>query len=92
MIDWLGPVVHEFYGSTEFGAVTVVDSAEWLQRPGTVGRPIQGAEVRIYDDGGTRLGPGAIGEVYTRLEFLPEFTYHQLPDKRAEIDREGFIT
>jgi long-chain acyl-CoA synthetase len=92
MIDWLGPVVHEFYGSTESGAVTVVDSHEWLQRPGTVGCAIQGGEVRIYDDGGTRLGPGAIGEVYTRLEFLPEFTYHQLPDKRAEIDREGFIT
>ena len=48
--------------------------------------------MRIYDDGGKRLGPGEVGEVYTRLEFLPEFTYHQLPDKRAEIDREGFIT
>ena len=92
MIEWLGPVIHEFYGSTESGAVTVVDSHEWLERPGTVGRPIKGGEVRIYDDAGTRLGPGQVGEVYTRLEFLPEFTYHQLPDKRAEIDREGFIT
>src|ERR1700741_760398 len=46
MIEWLGPVVHEFYGSTESGAVTVVDSHEWLQRPGTVGRAIQGGEVR----------------------------------------------
>ena len=92
MIDWLGPVIHEFYGSTESGAVTVVDSHEWLERPGTVGRPIKGGEVRIYDDSGKRLGPGEVGEVYTRLEFLPEFTYHQLPDKRAEIDREGFIT
>jgi long-chain acyl-CoA synthetase len=92
MIDWLGPVVHEFYGSTESGAVTVVDSHEWLERPGTVGRPIRGGDVRIYDDNGKRLGPGDVGEVYTRLEFLPEFTYHQLPDKRAEIDREDFIT
>lgn len=92
MIDWLGPVIHEFYGSTESGAVTVVDSHEWLARPGTVGRPIKGGEVRIYNDAGTRLGPGQVGEVYTKLEFLPEFTYHQLPDKRAEIDREGFIT
>jgi long-chain acyl-CoA synthetase len=92
MIDWLGPVIHEFYGSTESGAVTVVDSHAWLARPGTVGQAIHGAEVRIYDDAGTRLGPGEVGEVYTRLEFLPEFTYHQLPDKRVEIDREGFIT
>jgi long-chain acyl-CoA synthetase len=57
-----------------------------------VGRPIRGGQVRIYDDGGRRLGAGQVGEIYTRLEFLPEFTYHQLPDKRTEIDREGFIT
>ena len=63
MIDWLGPVIHEFYGSTESGAVTVVDSREWLERPGTVGRPIKGGEVRIYDDAGERLGPGQVGEV-----------------------------
>jgi long-chain acyl-CoA synthetase len=92
MIGWLGPVVHEFYGSTESGAVTVVDSHEWLSRPGTVGRPIKGGDVRIYDDDGRQLGANAVGEVYTRLEFLPEFTYHQLPGKRAEIDRDGFIT
>ncbi|MBX9590229.1 MAG: AMP-binding protein [Hyphomonadaceae bacterium] len=91
-IDWLGPVVHEFYGSTESGAVTVVDSREWLARPGTVGRPVTGGAVRIYDDAGRQLDAGQVGEIYTRLEFLPEFTYHQLPDKRAEIDREGFIT
>jgi long-chain acyl-CoA synthetase len=92
LIEWLGPVIHEFYGSTESGAITVVDSREWLERPATVGRPISGAGVRIYDDAGQRLGPNQIGEVYTRLEFLPDFTYHQLPDKRAEIEREGFIT
>jgi long-chain acyl-CoA synthetase len=92
MIDWLGPVIHEFYGSTESGAVTVVDSAEWLARPGTVGRPIEGASIRIYDDGGRPLGPGEVGEVYTRFAFLPEFSYHGLPEKRAEIEREGFIT
>jgi long-chain acyl-CoA synthetase len=92
VIDWLGPVVHEFYGSTESGAVTVVDSHEWLERPGTVGKPVPGGEVRIYDEEGRRLGAGQVGEIYTRLEFLPEFTYHRLPDRRAEIDREGFIT
>jgi long-chain acyl-CoA synthetase len=92
MIEWLGPVVHEFYGSTESGAVTAADSREWLERPGTVGRPVHGGEVRIYDDAGRRLGAGEVGEVYTRLEFLPEFTYHGLPARRAEIEREGFIT
>jgi long-chain acyl-CoA synthetase len=92
MIGWLGPVIHEFYGSTESGAVTVADSREWLGRPGTVGRPVHGGEVRIYADEGRRLGAGEIGEVFTRLEFLPDFTYHGLPARRAEIEREGFIT
>jgi long-chain acyl-CoA synthetase len=92
MIDWLGPVVHEFYGSTESGAVTVADSREWLERPGTVGRALTGGEVRIYDDAGRRLGAGEVGEVYTRLEFLPDFTYLGLAERRAEIEREGFIT
>jgi long-chain acyl-CoA synthetase len=91
-IDWLGPVVHEFYGSTESGAVTVVESREWLERPGTVGRALSGGEVRIYDDAGRRLRAGEVGEVYTRLEFLPNFTYHGLAEKRAAIEREGFIT
>jgi long-chain acyl-CoA synthetase len=92
MIDWLGPVVHEFYGSTESGAVTVADSREWLERPGTVGRPVHGGAVRIYGEDGRRLSTGEVGEVYTRLEFLPDFTYHGLPDKRAEIERDGFVT
>lgn len=38
MIDWLGPILQEYYGSTEMGAVTFCDSADWLRRPGTVGR------------------------------------------------------
>ena len=43
MIDWWGPVINEFYGSTESGAVTLATSADTLARSGTVGRPIEGA-------------------------------------------------
>jgi long-chain acyl-CoA synthetase len=92
MIAWWGPVLHEFYGSTESGAVTVVDSHDWLARRGTVGRAIEGGEIRILAEDGTLLGPGQVGEVYTRLSFYPDFTYHGLPDKRREIERDGFIT
>ena len=92
IIQWFGPVVHEFYGSTEAGAVTVVDSKEWLERPGTVGRPVDGASVRIYDDEERMLEPNQVGEVYTRLDVLPDFTYHGLEDKRSEIDRDDHIT
>ena len=86
-----GTGVHEFYGSTESGAVTVVDSKDWLARPGTVARRC--AAARCASTTTPAVGwLGRVGEVYTRLDIHNEFTYHQLPDKRAEIDREGFIT
>lgn len=58
MIDWLGPVIHETYASSEAGMVTVIDSHEALARPGSAGRPIGGAQIRIYgDDGALRARP-----------------------------------
>lgn len=92
MIEWWGPVIHEFYGSTESGAVTFATSADALKKPGTVGRIAPGAELRFIGDDGRVLPPGEIGEIYSRMTLHPDFTYHNKPDKRAEIDRDGFIT
>jgi long-chain acyl-CoA synthetase len=92
MIDWWGPVINEFYGSTESGAVTLATSADTLARPGTVGRPIEGAEVRILNDTGRSLRAGEVGEIFTRFGELPDFTYHNRPEERAKVDRDGFIT
>ena len=41
MIEWLGPIVAEYYGGTETGPVVYCTSEEWLAHPGTVGRPIE---------------------------------------------------
>ena len=49
MIDWSGPIVHEYYGGSETGACVIVHSEEWLAHPGTVGRPAADADVRILD-------------------------------------------
>jgi long-chain acyl-CoA synthetase len=92
MIDWWGPVINEFYGSTESGAVTLATSADTLARPGTVGRAVEGSEVRILDDAGRTLPAGEVGEIFTRFAELPDFTYHNRPDERAKVDRNGFIT
>jgi long-chain acyl-CoA synthetase len=92
MIDWWGPVINEFYGSTESGAVTLATSADTLARPGTVGRAVEGAEVRILDDAGRSLPAGQVGEIFTRVAELPDFTYHNRPEERAKVDRDGFIT
>ncbi len=92
MIEWWGPVIHEYYGSTEGGIITCSSSADWLARPGTVGRPTRMTSVRILDDAGQELPPGVSGTIYSRNETLPDFTYHALDAKRREIDRDGFIT
>jgi len=92
MIEWWGPVIHEFYGSTESGAVTLATSEDTLRKPGTVGRVVAGAELRILDEDGRILPPGQAGEIYTRCAEMPDFTYHNRPEERARIDREGFIT
>ncbi len=92
MIEWWGPIIHEFYGSTESGAVTFATSEDALKKPGTVGRISPGAELRFVGDDGQSLPPGEIGEIYSRISGNPDFTYHNKPEKRAEIERDGFIT
>ena len=92
MIEWWGPVIYEFYGSTESGAVTFANSEDALKKPGTVGRISPGAEVRFVGDDGGILPQGEIGEIYSRIVANPDFTYHNRPEKRAEIERDGFIT
>ena len=92
MIDWWGPVIHEYYGATETGLVTLHTAEEALRKPGTVGQPLPGVAVRIYDDAGRVLPSSEIGEVYSRREGGVDFTYHGMPEKRQEIERDGFVT
>ena len=92
MIEWWGPIIYEFYGSTESGAVTFANSEDALKKPGTVGKIAPGAELKFVDDDGRELPQGEIGEIYSRIAGNPDFTYHNKPEKRGEIDRAGFIT
>jgi len=92
MIEWWGPVIYEFYGSTESGAVTFANSDDALKKPGTVGKISPGAELRFIGDDGQVLPQGEIGEIYSRIAASPDFTYHNKAEKRSEIERDGFIT
>ena len=92
MIAWWGPVISEYYGSTESGALTFATSDDALNKPGTVGKILDGVELRFLDDHGNPLPQGEIGEIYSRAVANPDFTYHNKPEKRAEIERDGFIT
>ena len=92
MIDWWGPVIREYYGSTEASLTHAVDSAEWLERPGTVGRTLPGARAEIRNDDGERLGANQIGEIFVRIRGAPEFTYHRRDEDRRAIERDGLLT
>ncbi|KDP87421.1 long-chain fatty acid--CoA ligase [Cupriavidus sp. SK-3] len=89
MIDWWGPVINESYASSEMGMVTVISSADAIRKPGSVGRPVSEAEVRIYSDAGCRLGTGEVGNIHVRQPAYADFTYHNRPEARAAIDCEG---
>lgn len=75
MIDWWGPIIHEYYAGTEGGS-TLITATEWLQRPGSVGRPTPGRVVEILDDAGAPLPPGRVGRVFFHAPEAGGFTYH----------------
>ncbi|MFG1957272.1 AMP-binding protein [Nonomuraea sp. NPDC049028] len=85
MIDWLGPVLWEYYGSTEAAVATMVSSREWLARPGTVGRALDGMTFTIVSDEGEEVAPGEPGLVY--IGGVNRFEYHGDPGKTAAAMR-----
>jgi long-chain acyl-CoA synthetase len=92
MIEWWGPVINEYYGATEMGNVTFCTSEEWLAHPGTVGKLMPGAVVKVIDEDGNELPPRAIGEVIGRMQGSSDFTYQNDDDKRRRMEKQGLIT
>ena len=58
MIEWWGPIIHEYYGATEGLGFTACNSAEWLAHRGTVGKVLLG-ELHVLDDDMQRAAPTA---------------------------------
>jgi fatty-acyl-CoA synthase len=81
MLDWWGPVLREYYASTEGIGMTYIDSADWTAHPGSVGRAVFGT-LRVCDDEGKEMAPGAVGTVYFERD-EPSFEYLHDPDKTS---------
>jgi long-chain acyl-CoA synthetase len=79
MIKWWGPILEEYYAGTESNGSTWISSAEWLARPGSVGRAKVGV-IHICDEDGAELPPGEAGTIYFEREEMP-FEYHKDPEK-----------
>src|SRR5262249_24997878 len=82
--------IWEFYGATE-GPGTIISPAEWLERPGSVGRPWPGITVKILDDAGGELPAGEVGAIYLSTLGRREFSYPHAPGKTAAAFRRGFL-
>jgi long-chain acyl-CoA synthetase len=90
MIDWWGPVLDEYYASTEGVGGTIITSEEWLRKPGSVGKARAGQEVVILDADGAVLPSGEVGTIYT----LPrtEFAYFKDAEKTARARHGQYAT
>jgi long-chain acyl-CoA synthetase len=82
MLDWWGPVVTEYYAATEGGG-TAISAAEWLEKPGSVGKPWPGSVVAVLDESGAELPAGEPGLVYMRMG-TSNFEYHKDPAKTSQ--------
>jgi long-chain acyl-CoA synthetase len=91
LMEWLGPIVWEYYAATE-GAGTLVGPAEWLRKPGTVGRVDPPDHVRILDEAGSKLGSGEIGTVYLRAPDDDRFEYFKAKKKTDGAYRDSHFT
>jgi len=84
MLDWWGPIIHEYYSGTEDIGTAYITPQEWLAHPGSVGRPMN--ECHIVAEGGEELPPGQAGVVY--FAGGRPFEYHNDPPKTASVTNE----
>ncbi|MGB0962467.1 MAG: fatty-acid--CoA ligase FadD4 [Mycobacterium sp.] len=90
MMDWWGPIIDEYYASSEAHGSTLITAAEWLDHPGSVGRAMAGA-VHILDEEGNELPAGQSGEIY--FEGGADFEYLNDAAKTASSrDSRGWKT
>ena len=82
-----GPVLYEFYGSTELGVNTVLRPEDVLRKPGSCGRAAPGVELAILDDDGRRAAPGTPGELFVRRYDGVFDEYYRNPAATAQTSR-----
>jgi len=91
MLEWFGPKIHEYYAATETGG-TAITPEEWVEKPGSVGRPEPGQVVKVLDDDGRELPPGEIGTVYFDATASGGFDYYKDPEKTASVHHGSLYT
>jgi len=88
LIDWWGPKITEYYGSTEGSVVSMVDSEQWMAKGGSVGPAMPNIDIMIIGDDGQPCAPNESGTIYFRNQMGTDFEYHKAPEKTAEVHLE----
>jgi long-chain acyl-CoA synthetase len=91
LIEWLGPIVYEYYAATE-GTGTMVDSATWLTHPGTVGQVAPPGQVKVADDDGNELPRNEVGTVFLKAPDVGRFEYFKAKEKTDSAYRGDYYT
>jgi long-chain acyl-CoA synthetase len=92
MIEWFGPVIDEYYASTEGVGGTIIFSEEWLTKPGSVGKARNDNVIVVMDDDGQILPPNQVGTIYSRNMNRQGFEYYKDPQKTEQSKRGEFRT
>ncbi|MCV7151682.1 acyl-CoA synthetase [Mycolicibacterium pyrenivorans] len=90
MIDWWGPILVEYYGGTDAGGFTMINSEQWLEHPGSVGQSLTGPIHIIDEETDTAAAVGEVGTVYFSGD--PDFVYKGDPDKTTRSRRNGAMS
>ncbi|MDP3735742.1 MAG: AMP-binding protein [Hyphomonadaceae bacterium] len=91
VMDWFGPVIYEYYSSTEGGGV-FVGPHQWLKKPGTVGKPVPGVDIKLLDNDGNPVPQGQEGLIYVKAPATGRFEYYKEPAKTESSYRNDWFT
>jgi long-chain acyl-CoA synthetase len=92
MIEWLGPVLLEYYAATEGGGGFLIGSEEWLHKPGSVGKPGPEFDNKILDDEGNEVAQGETGTIYMKAPETGRFQYFRDENKTDSSYRGDYFT
>jgi acyl-CoA synthetase (AMP-forming)/AMP-acid ligase II len=87
-----GPVLYEFYGSTELGVNTVLEPADVLRKPGSCGRAAPGVVLAVLDDEGRPLPPGQPGELWIQRDGSVFDGYYKKPEATRQATRGDWLS
>ncbi len=92
VFERIGPVLYEFYGSTELGINTILKPKESIEKPGSCGKAMPGVEIALFDEEGNEVGVGKPGELHVRRNPMVFEEYYKKPDATKNAQRGEWIS